>query len=350
MEKDYYKILEVERNATDKEIKDSFRRLSKKYHPDRNNGSKEAEEKFKQIAEAYEVLSNKEMRERYDTYGTVDDGFNFSGGGINPEDFFNDFMRRHGFGFDDEPQEKTYKGQDKVLRINVSFEDVYNGATKTVSYNVSRPCKKCNGSGSKDGKIDICPHCNGEGRIHNRQRFGMMFTDNITICPYCGGVGKAIKNKCSECGGSGLVETKETLTVNVPTIDKVLQQSYIRRGSGHSCTNNLGVNGDLRFTFNLAPTEEYNLDTQNALNIVKTVKVPIIDCLLGTTLSVKHLDGKSYTITLDECTPDGREYRISGKGFKVGSYCGDLLIRIKHVMPQKLTSDERKILNKLKKK
>ena len=348
--KDYYTILGVNKDATDKDIKSAYRKLSMKFHPDRNPGNKEAEEKFKEVAEAYRVLSDKDLKQRYDTYGTVDD--NFGGPNINPEDIFASFMKMHhgfGFGFDDEPQQRVFKGRDKVLKVNITLGEIYNNITKDVTYSVNRKCPKCNGSGSKSGKVEECSHCHGSGQIHNRQQFGNFISDNITTCPYCGGLGKIVKDRCSNCNGSGVVETKETLKIKVPSIYDVIQQSFIHKGGGHTCENGLGTNGDLRFTFNIVKDAEYDIDQNNALNIIKTVKVPLIDCLLGTTLSIAHLDGRKYNLNLNECTPNGQIYRIQGKGFKVGGYSGDLLVKIEYVMPNGLTEEDRKTLNKLKK-
>ena len=347
--KDYYKILGVNKNVSDEDLKRSYKKLALKYHPDRNPNNKEAETKFKEINEAYSVLSDKEKRQRYDTYGTVDD---IGGMDMNADDIFAQFMKMHrgfGFGFDDEPQERVFKGRDKILKVNVTLKEVYNNATKDITYSVNRKCNFCNGSGSKTGKIEDCPHCNGTGQIHDRQQFGHMITDNITTCPYCNGIGKVVKDKCPHCNGTGVVETKDTLKINVPNIYEVIQQSYVHKGGGHACENGLGVNGDLRFTFNLVNDEEYEIDTNNVLNIVKKVKVPLIDCLLGCSLSVSHLDGKTYNITISECTPNGKTYRLQGKGFKVGRYAGDLYIRIQQIMPQKLSLEDKKVLNKLKK-
>lgn len=350
MSKDYYSILGVNKDATDKEIKRAYRRKSLQFHPDKNPGNKEAEEKFKEVAEAYRVLSDKDMRQRYDTYGTVDD--NFGGMDINPEDIFASFMKMHrgfGFGFDDEPQERIFKGRDKILKVNVTLKEVYNNVTKTLEYSVNRKCNKCNGSGSKTGKVEDCPHCHGTGQIHNRQQFGHMITDNITSCPYCNGLGKVVKDKCPHCNGCGVVESKDSLTIKVPTIDKVLQQSFIHKGGGHTCENGLGINGDLRFTFNLTVEDGFNIDENNILNIIKTVNVPLIDCLLGTSISITHLDGKTYNINLSECTPNGKIYRMTGKGFHIGGYTGDLLVKIQQIMPTSLNEEDRKTLNKLKK-
>lgn len=347
--KDYYEILGVDRNVSDEELKRSYKKLALKYHPDRNPNNKEAEAKFKLINEAYSILSDPQKRQRYDTYGTIDD---VGGVNMNPDDIFAQFMKMHrgfGFGFDDEPQERVFKGRDKVLKVNVTLKEVYNNATKDITYSVNRKCTKCNGSGSKSGKIEECPHCHGTGQIHNRQQFGHMITDNITSCPYCNGLGKVVKDKCPHCNGSGVVESKDTFKITVPNIYDVIQQSFIHKGGGHACENGLGINGDLRFTFNLVNDEEYEIDTNNVLNIVKKVKVPLIDCLLGTSLSVSHLDGKTYNITLSECTPNGKTYRLQGKGFKVGRYVGDLYIKIEQIMPNTLSEEDKKILNKLKK-
>ena len=347
--KDYYEILGVDRNVSDEELKRSYKKLALKYHPDRNPNNKEAETKFKQINEAYSILSDPQKRQQYDTFGTVDD---MGGMSMDADDIFAQFMKMHhgfGFGFDDEPQERVFKGRDKILKVNVTLKEIYNNVTKDITYTVNRKCTKCNGSGSRTGKVENCPHCNGTGQIHNRQQFGHMITDNITSCPYCNGLGKVVKDRCPNCNGTGVVETKDTLKITVPNIYDVLQQSFIHKGGGHACENGLGVNGDLRFTYVCVSDGEYEIDPNNVLNIIKKVKVPLIDCLLGTSLSITHLDNNKYNITLGECTPNGKVYRIQGKGFKVGRYVGDLYVKIEQVMPKSLTEEDRKELNKLKK-
>lgn len=356
MKKDYYSILELtdeDKKLQGKDfenlLKKQYRKLALKFHPDRNPGNKEAEKKFKEVAEAYNILLNN--RQQYDTFGSVDDnGFNMN---MNPDDIFEKFMKMHhdfGFGFTDEPQERVYRGNDKILKVNVTFSEIYNNISKNITYTVQRPCSECGGTGSKDGKVEDCPHCHGTGQIRQRQQFGIgIISESISTCPYCGGTGKSIKNPCKKCNGSGLVETKESLTISVPTIDKIFNQSFIHKGGGHSCANGMGVNGDLRFTFNVVSDGEYDIDKGNILNIIKNVNVSVIDCLLGTDIKVTLLDNKSYNINLSECTPNGKLYKINGKGFKVGMHKGDLYVRINQVMPSKLTNEQRKILNKLKK-
>ena len=348
-QKNYYEILGVDKNVSDDDLKRAYKKLAIKFHPDKNPNNKEAEERFKEINEAYSVLSDPQKRQQYDTFGTVGD----MGGGmhINPEDIFKNFFRNSGFGFgfDDEPMERTYKGSDKVLKVNVSLKDIYNNVNKTITYTVKRPCPKCNGSGSKSGKIEECPHCNGTGRVRERRQNGMIFMENITNCGYCNGTGKVVKDVCPNCMGSGLIDTKETISITVPTLDKVLMQTYKRSGGGHSCQNGLGINGDLLFTFNVSIEDGYDIDRSKPMDIIRTIDVPLIDCLLGTTLKVKHFDDKSYSVTIKECTKDGQMYRIRGKGFKFVNQIGDLYIKVNMVTPNSLTAEDKKLLNNLKK-
>ena len=169
MSKDYYEILGIEKNATKDEIKSAFRKKARVYHPDINKAP-DAEEKFKEVAEAYSVLSDQKKREQYDTFGSVDENFNMNMN-MDAEEIFKNFFAHHGFGFgfDDEPQERIFRGTDKTLRVNVTFDEVYNNITKNITYSVYRKCNKCNGSGSIDGKIIDCPHCHGTGQIRERK-------------------------------------------------------------------------------------------------------------------------------------------------------------------------------------
>lgn len=352
MEKNYYDILGVEKNATDKEIKKAFRQLSLKYHPDKNKGNKEAEEKFKEIAEAYSVLSDKDKRMKYDTYGSADASFNFSD--FNADDIFSNFFRGFG-GFDSSPFEnrtntkKNYKGRNKELKINVTLEDVYKKVQKDVTYSIKRPCSHCNGSGSKNGETIQCPHCGGTGQIRESRTVGVgMFSTTITTCHHCNGTGNIVKEQCEHCNGSGLIDTKETIRVEIPTIDKVLAQTYIKRGGGHSCQNGLGSNGDLTFSFRIVSDKNFDIDNSNPINIIKTVDISVFDCLLGTTINIEHLDGKTYSIEIKECTKDGQVYAIRGKGFNCQGQIGDLLIKVNMIMPNTLTEKEKNILKKLK--
>ena len=353
--KDYYKILGVDKNADDKEIKKSYRKLALKFHPDKNPGNKEAEKKFKDISEAYRVLSDKDLRQRYDMFGTVDD--NFSGDNMDAEDIFKEFFRHsgfnpfsHGFDFDEQSQQKVVSGTDKVLHINVTLSEIYNNVEKNIKYTVNRPCKECGGSGSKSGGTATCQHCHGTGQMHIRQTHQFGYMEQIVTCPHCNGTGISVQNPCPNCKGTGLHLEEETLTVKVPTIDKVLQQVYNKSGYGNSAPNKLGINGNLRFTYKVNEEDNFKIDRENGLNIITNVNVSVINCLLGCETKVKHLDGKEYTLSIPQCTKDGKIFRIKNRGFRHSNgYVGDLLVKVNMIMPNSLTEDDKKILNKLQK-
>lgn len=352
--KDYYNILGVDKNADEKQIKSAYRKLALKFHPDRNPNNKDAEEKFKDISEAYRILSDKDLRQRYDMFGTVDD--NFGGSNMNAEDVFKDFFRHSGFNsfggfsYEEEPQQKQVSGTDKVLHINVTLSEIYNNVDKTVKYTVNRPCKKCGGSGSTDGKSCVCPQCNGTGQVHIRKTHKFGFMEQVVTCPHCHGTGVSVEKPCPDCKGTGLHLEEEQLTIKVPTIDKVLQQVYNKTGGGNSAPNNLGVNGNLRFKYVLNEDDKFKIDRENGLNIVTQVNVSVIDCLLGASTKIKHLDGKEYSINVPQCTKDGSVLRMNGKGFRHSNgYVGDLLIKVNMIMPKTLTEDNKKLLNKLQK-
>lgn len=344
--KDYYKILGVERNADESQIKKAYRKLSLKYHPDRNPDDKTAEEKFKEISEAYHVLSNTELRQRYDKYGTIDEQ-SFSPADIFREFFsggFNPFENQFDF------KERVITGEDKILQINVTMEEAFNNAEKTITYSVKRPCKHCDGKGSSDGKVEKCPHCGGTGHLVVRQQNGFAVFEHVSSCPHCGGTGTKITNPCKHCGGTGLETVNETLTIVVPTLDKLLSnQMFGKTGAGHSAPNGKGSNGNLRFKYYLREDEKFQLDRNNVTNIFTEVEVPYVDCLLGTTVKVKHLDGKEYVLNISECTNNGDIKRLRGLGFKVNNLSGDLCVRIKMILPKSLSTKEKNILKELKK-
>lgn len=338
----YYDILGLDKTATKADIKKCYRKLAKKYHPDVNPNDKTAEEKFKQISEAYRVLSDDKLRERYDTYGTIEETPITSG----MDEMMKEFMKRHGFG----EEMGIKRGEDIIVNADVTIKEIYSNSNKEIKYNVQRPCPSCKGTGSNDGKITTCPYCHGSGQLRQSTQRGYAIYETITTCPYCHGTGRKIENPCHECQGTGLKTVEETVSIKVPTIDVILNRRVRLNEHGCSTEHDNGRRGDLYIQFNVILDGMFTLDENNPLNIICTKNIPLIDCLLGCEVTINHIDGKQYKMKVKERTADGFIYSIKNKGLRLSSgETGDLLVKIKHQLPKRFNDKEKKILNELKK-
>ena len=222
--RDYYEVLGVEKGASEDEIKKAYRKIAIKYHPDRNPGDKEAEEKFKEAAEAYNVLHDPKTRQQYDQFGfdgPMGGGFGggfsgFGGTSMNMDDIFSmfgDIFGGHGFGgFGGQRRPQQHRGSDLRLKVKLTLEEINTGVTKKFKVRKDIHCPHCNGSGAEAGSgKETCQTCHGSGVItHTTQSiFGMM--QQQSVCPACGGEGQVIKNKCHECGGTGVKKGEEIM-------------------------------------------------------------------------------------------------------------------------------------------
>ncbi|KAK0642476.1 DnaJ-like protein subfamily A member 1 [Lasiodiplodia hormozganensis] len=214
---DYYKLLGLEKNASDREIKKAYRTLSKKYHPDKNPDDKDAQERFVAVAEAYEALIDPELRKIYDQYGHdgVQKHKQGGGGGGHHHDPFDLFSRFFG-GSGHFRQQGERRGPNTEVVLNVPLRDFYTGAEKTFSIEKQAICDACEGTGSEDGEVDVCPVCNGRGmRIQKHMLAPGIFQQVQGPCDACGGKGKTIRHKCKVCGGARVVKETETHTLHV---------------------------------------------------------------------------------------------------------------------------------------
>ncbi|KAG6268626.1 hypothetical protein E4U47_004528 [Claviceps purpurea] len=214
---DYYNVLGVSKEATDKQLKSAYRKLSKKYHPDKNPGDETAKENFVQVSEAYDVLSNAEMRKVYDRYGH--DGVKQhkngggGGGGHDPFDLFSKFFGGHGH-FGRSPEEP--RGHNVEVKVAISLRDFYNGATTEFQWERQHICEHCEGTGSADGHVETCSTCGGHGfRIVKQQLAPGMFQQMQMRCDVCGGRGKSIKHKCPVCQGQRVERKPTKVTLKV---------------------------------------------------------------------------------------------------------------------------------------
>ena len=257
-EKDYYQLLEVDKNASADDIKRSFRKLAMKYHPDRNPDDKEAEQRFKEINEAYEVLKDEQKRAAYDRYGhqafqnSMGGGNPFGGGfGFNAEDLsdlfsnvFNDFM---GGGMRSNSRGGPKRGEDLSYSLEISLEEAFTGIEKDITIRTTDTCEKCSGHGTANGETaPVCDMCHGSGKVRTQQGGFFVFE---TVCPKCRGEGRVVKDKCSECRGDGVVRVEKSLKIKVPA--GVEDNTRMRISGAGQAGKNGGAKGDLYIFINI---------------------------------------------------------------------------------------------------
>src|SRR3989344_1089086 len=231
MAKDYYQILGINKGATAEEIKQAYRKLALKYHPDKTKGDAEGEKKFKEINEAYQVLGNESKRRQYDQYGQAFDGSTRGGfSGFRPEDFSR-FTQDFGdmAGFEDifdaffggggrrrRNPEQAHRGSDIEGHLQVTFAEAAKGVKKKMGINCSRICEVCHGSGAADGKLATCDKCGGHGELRVNRRTILGTFAQVQMCDTCGGTGKKPAKACRTCRGDGKVTKSETIEVDIP--------------------------------------------------------------------------------------------------------------------------------------
>jgi molecular chaperone DnaJ len=357
--KDYYEILSVSRNASQEEIKSSYRKLAMKYHPDRNPGDKSAEEKFKEAAEAYEVLSDPNKRARYDQFGhaglrgsgfehsftNINDIFShFSdifGGGSIFEEFFgtqssrSNTRRRNGQGI---------PGNDLKITLHLTLEEIADGIEKTLKVKRYQKCSVCSGSGAKGSTgTSECPTCHGSGEVRtvSRSMFGQFV--NIQVCSTCSGEGRIIKNKCENCYGEGRVKKESTIKVNIPA--GVSSGNYIPlRGEGDAGIRG-GRAGDLIV---IIEETEHKYFIREQDDIIYHHTISITDAVLGTECEIPVLGG-NVIMRIEPGTQQGKILRLREKGIKHLHHNGrgDQLVIINIYIPTKLTAKEKEIFKQL---
>lgn len=354
--KDYYKILGVDKKASDDEIKSAYRKLAKQYHPDVNK-EPGAAEKFKEISEAYGVLSDKDKRAKYDQFGSADgfSGFGGSsaGGGFSGFDFggfsgFGDLgdilSGMFGGGFSSGRRSSRIDGEDIMAQLNISFIESVRGCKKTVQVSHLATCDACGGTGAKSSTdVGTCKICGGTGHVHETQNtmFGRMTTSRT--CGACGGTGKIIQNPCKECGGKGVKKVTETIEINIPAgINTGESISY--QGKGNAGKNG-GTNGDLIITINVG---KHPLLRREGYDLYLDLPVPYLICILGGDVEVPYAEGK-FTLKIPAGVKAGEVIRQKGKGVKYLKKAGngDLIITIVPEFPNGIDKEEKAVLEKL---
>ena len=350
--RDYYEVLGVSKTASDDEIKRSFRKLAKKYHPDVNK-EPGAEEKFKEIGEAYAILSDPQKRQQYDQFGHAAfdgtaGGPGFSGFDASDidlgsifEDLFGGSFGNFGFGGGGSRRNRAVKGRDSLVKVKLTFEEAVFGCKKTIKLDINDKCDECNGKGGFDEST--CSTCGGSGRVISQQQslFGIIQTQ--TACRDCGGTGKTFKKRCSACSGTGQVRKNKELDVTVP---EGVDNGYQLRISGKGEAGiNGGPNGDIYLEFQVASHPLYERDEED---IYLTVPLTITESALGCKKDVPTLYG-TVSVEFKEGIQNGSKLKLKGKGVKEpGSLRkGDMILIVNVVTPTKLDRKQKKLLKEL---
>ena len=356
MPRDYYEVLEVDRNATPEEIKKAYRKQAKKHHPDVSQEPKDvAEAKFKEVSEAYEVLSDPEKRQLYDQYGFEGVNDQFGQGGFTWSDFthaddisdiFGDlFGGMFGSGRSrGRSRNSPQQGESLRYDLEITLRDVLDGKKVNLDVPHTVVCEPCNGTGGKDGKVNTCPKCGGSGQVQQVRRspFGNMVT--VSDCPECHGKGTTSSEKCPHCRGNGRLTKDEHIDITVP---KGMEEGMRLRVSG---AGNAGYNGgpagDLFVVIHVKEDKNFERDGSNLWTSVTTSYSKLV---LGGEETVKTLEGDKISIKIPAGTDVGTVLRVSGKGLPRtnSSGRGDLRVRVFVNIPKKVTSEQKELLMKL---
>lgn len=354
--RDYYEVLGIERTADLDGVKKAYRKLAVQYHPDKNPGDAGAEERFKEVNEAYEVLKNPEKRAAYDQFGHagVDPSHAAGGGayggfgGFDLGDALRAFMREFGgfdfFGGDTGPAPgRERRGGNRQIRLALTLEEIFSGATKKMRVHKRVACTACNGHGSRSGATETCAMCNGTGQVRRIQRsiFGQMV--NVSACPQCRGEGEIVRDPCSTCGGDGRVDGTGAVTVKIPP--GVMEGNYMTMaGEGDAGTRGAPP-GDLVVVFT---EKKHDLFTRHGDDVIYILPVHPHQAALGDSVEVPTLSGK-VRMEVPAGLQSGKILRLRGKGLPGlgGRPGGDQLVQVQVVFPARLGAKERKAWEEL---
>jgi molecular chaperone DnaJ len=338
--RDYYEVLGVGKDASDGDLKKAFRSLARKHHPDKNPDDSEAEHLFKEVQEAYAVLSNPDQRRQYDMFGHDSPGGSpfgpggFQGVNINLDDLFGGggFESIFSGMFGGGRASRGRRGSDVLLRQPITLEEVFTEAEIEVSAKLSASCESCNGTGAKSpDDIQTCSTCDGQGRIVQQARVGPFVQQMVSDCPDCNGQGKAIRNPCSECRGTGSTKSEQKLRIQIPTgAEDGLRLRH--RGKGEHIVN--GQAGDLYIQFEVTPHAWFERDGPD---LIMALPLGYPEMMLGTKVELPHIDGNPLVIDVPAGAKPSETLLIRGRGmpYRRGRGRGDVTVLLKLHVPGK---------------
>lgn len=344
--KDYYDTLGIGRDATGDEVKQAYRSLARKHHPDVAHDKSEAEHRFKEINEAYEVLSDPNKRAQYDRFGTVgnDGGFGqgYSNAGFGDifDMFFGDMRGAAGFG-QQPPRTGPARGSDLRYDLEITLEEAFAGATKEISFSHLAQCETCKGSGAAPGTLIVpCETCSGTGVMRQVRQTPLGQFVTQTTCGTCRGEGQRIAQRCDACGGRGRREVERKLSVKIPA--GVDDGSRIRIAGNGEAGMRGGDAGDLYVYLNVA---RHSIFRRDGLDTFVDVPISFPQATLGASIEVPSLEG-GIPVTIPAGTQTGTTVRLRGRGMPTvrGSRRGDHHVTVHVAVPGKLNKHQRELL------
>jgi len=349
MDKNYYKILGVEKNSPKEEIKKAYRKLAHKYHPDKSNGD---ENKFKEINEAYYILGDEKRRAEYDRYGRVFSGGGGGASGFEGFDFSNfsadfpDLSQIFGDFFGFGTAERVYKkrGRDISIDIEISFEEAAFGAKRKILLNKLGVCDSCGGKRTApDAILKTCAPCQGSGKIRETKNSFFGSFSAVRACEECGGTGKTPTKKCPKCKGEGIVKKSEEISIEIPS---GIYDGEIIKLSGKGEAVSRGMPGDLYAKIHV---KAHPFFKREGNNLIIELEIPLSAALLGEERKIKTMDG-DIKIKIPAGVNYGEILRIKNKGIPYeDTGRGDLLIKILVNIPKNLSRKSKKLIEELKK-
>lgn len=351
--RDYYDVLGVDKTADEKTIKKAYRKLARKYHPDVCD-MPDAEDKFKEVSEAYAVLSDEDKRQRYDQFGHAGmDGFTAEDfyQNVNFEDIFQGFdigniFDMFGFGGGSRSRggrSGPQRGSDIYTEIPITLEEAYEGCEKEIKITRSELCPTCKGSKSKPGSNpETCTKCGGTGQIKEVSNTFLGQMVNVRPCRECGGTGKIITDPCDECHGKGSVRKTKTIKIEIPS--GVDEGNHLRVSHEGNCGEKEGLEGDLIVTVHIKKHKKFTREGDH-LYLEQQISFP--QAALGDLITIPTIDGKKMEFKITPGTQCETVYKLKGQGMKSVRYNnrGNLYVKIKVVVPKKLNSKQKELLN-----
>ena len=356
--RDYYEILGISKSASDKEIKNAFRSLARKHHPDKNPDDPDSERLFKEVQEAYAVLSNPDERRKFDTFGHERPGGSpFGPGGfqsvnINFDDLFGgggfESIFSSLFGGASGGRQRRQRGSDLLVHHQVPFQAAMDGIEDSIEIDVLKSCDDCSGLGSKSpDEIRECPACDGRGRIQRIERGGPFTQQVVSDCASCRGSGRIIPNPCTRCQGEGRASRTKKIQFHVPPgIDSGTRLRM--SGHGEAAKGNRGEPGHLYIEIQV---EEHEWFERDRSDLLMALPISYVDLVLGTSVEISHIDGQNLKINIPAGSKPGDTISLRGRGLpsqrsRIGR--GSVMVLLKLDIPDKIPRSLKKQLEEIR--